>query len=304
MGIECPHCHIEFHLQDIMHTLKEDHFICPVCGKKISSPLNEHQRKTPATPLLRYIAIVFILLGIAAAFTAIHFLTSPDKTPPPAKTVAPAIMPPGPKPPPPALTIAAPTPQTVPPAEPAPDKMQVVEQIATRFHKSHSYTLQGDFVCLDMAIDVWNQLKTHGIEAKIMGGNVKENIIAWNYRQLARESNHAWVVAKISPTEKVAVETTAGIVIKPGMENAAAYFRGIEFDDPGQIKRFDSLRKKAKEVCTEANQLIIDWNENVAGKQRRTEETIARQSRMELRKQDCERTLNDMEQFKSQAIFY
>ena len=42
-----------------------------------------------------------------------------------------------------------------------------------------------------MAIDVWNQLKTNGIEAKIMGGNIKENVTAWNYRQLVRESNHA-----------------------------------------------------------------------------------------------------------------
>ena len=122
--------------------------------------------------------------------------------------------------------------------------MQIVELIAAAYHVNHSYTLEEGFVCLDMAIDVWNQLRTHGIEAKIMGGNIKENITAWNYRQLVWEGNHAWVVAKLSPTEKVAVETTAGIVIKPEMENASAYFKGIEFDDPGQIKRFELLRKK------------------------------------------------------------
>ena len=55
-----------------------------------------------------------------------------------------------------------------------------------------------------MAINVWNQLATNGIEAKIMGGNVKENISSWNFRQLVMGSNHAWVVAKLSPTEKVA----------------------------------------------------------------------------------------------------
>ena len=100
-----------------------------------------------------------------------------------------------------------------------------------------------------MAIDVWNQLKTNGIESKIMVGNINENVTAWNYRQLVRESNHAWVVAKLSSTEKVAIETTAGVVIKPGMNNASAYFKGIEFDNPGQIKRFDSLRKKTNQVC-------------------------------------------------------
>jgi hypothetical protein len=55
----------------------------------------------------------------------------------------------------------------------------------------------------------------------------------WNYRQLARESNHAWVAAKLSPTEKIAIETTAGTVIKPGMANSSAYFKGIEFETPG-----------------------------------------------------------------------
>ncbi|KFO67517.1 hypothetical protein ER57_10350 [Smithella sp. SCADC] len=93
-----------------------------------------------------------------------------------------------------------------------------------------------------MAIDVWNQLRTNGIEAKIRGGNIKENVTTWNYRQLARENNHVWVAAKLSPTEKVAIETTAGTVIKPGMANSSAYFKGIEFDTPGEIKRFDSLK--------------------------------------------------------------
>ena len=182
--------------------------------------------------------------------------------------------------------------------------MQIVELIAAAFHKTHTYTLQGDFVCLDMAIDVWNQLRTYGIEAKIMGGNINENITAWNYRQLVRESNHAWVVAKLSPTEKVAIETTAGVVIKPGMNNASAYFKGIEFDNPGEIKRFDSLRKKANDVCRDASELIKDWNENVAEKQLRPDEIIAKKSRIEQRKQDCESTQNNLEEFKSRAIYY
>jgi hypothetical protein len=303
MDIECPHCHIEFKLDDIVHTLKKGHFKCPVCGKKIPSPLPEHQQSTPPTPIGKYLVPVFILLGIVAAFTATHFFMSADKTPPPAKTFAPVMIPPSSGPPP-AQVIAAAAPQAVQPAPQTLNKMQIVELIAASFHKTHTYTLQGDFVCLDMAIDVWNQLRTYGIEAKIMGGNINENITAWNYRQLARESNHAWVVAKLSPTEKVAIETTAGVVIKPGMNNASAYFKGIEFDNPGEIKRFDSLRKKANDVCRDASELIKDWNENVAGKQQKSEETIKKQSRMEQRKQDCERTFGYLEEFKSRAIYY
>jgi hypothetical protein len=294
-------------LDDIVHTLKKGHFKCPVCGKKIPSPLPEHRQNTPPAPIGKYLVPVFILLGIVAAFTATHFFTSADKTPPTANIVAPpAVMPPNSSPPP-AQVIAAtapPAPQAALPAPQTLNKMQIVELIAAAFHKTHTYTLQGDFVCLDMAIDVWNQLRTYGIEAKIMGGNINENITAWNYRQLARESNHAWVVAKLSPTEKVAIETTAGVVIKPGMNNASAYFKGIEFDNPGEIKRFDSLRKKANEVCREANELIKDWNENVAGKQLRSDEIIVKKSRIEQRKQDCENTQINLEEFKSRAIFY
>jgi hypothetical protein len=303
MNIECPHCHMEYDLDDLVHTLKNGHFKCPVCGKKIPSPLAEHQESRSSATVSKYLVPVFILLGIVAAFTAIYFLMPADKTPPVVTTVAPAIPPPSPSPPP-VKATAIPPPQVALPKPQVPDKMQIVERIAAEFHKSHSYTLEGDFVCLDMAISVWNQLVTNGIEAKIMGGNIKENVTAWNYRQLAKESNHAWVVAKLSPTEKVAIETTAGAVIKPGMKDASAYFKGIEFDNPAQIKRFDRLRKKANEVCQDAGQLIKEWNENVVGKQRRSEETIAKQARIEQRKRDCESTLNDLEEFKSLAIFY
>ena len=182
--------------------------------------------------------------------------------------------------------------------------MKIVEQIAVEFHKSHSYTLAGEFVCLDMAINVWNQLITRGIEAKIMGGNIRENITAWNFRQLAMESNHAWVVATISPNEKVAVETTAGLVIQPGMKDYAAYFRGLEFDSPAEIKRFELLRKATYANCRATDQMINDWNENVAGKQLRPEEVISKRSQIEQRKSDCDNAFQALKEFESNAIFY
>jgi hypothetical protein len=157
---------------------------------------------------------------------------------------------------------------------------------------------------MDMAISIWNQLVTNGIEAQIMGGNVKEDITGWDYRQLVSRSDHAWVVAQIGPAQKVAVETTAGAVIRPDARNAAPYFRGIVFDNPGQIKKFDFLRRKANEVCREAKQMIDDWNSNIAGKAQRSDEANSRLSRIEQRKQDCENTIVKMEEFRSRAIFY
>jgi hypothetical protein len=305
MHLECQNCKVEFNSEDIAHNLQNGNYKCPVCGTKIPNPLAKPPQSAPLS-IKKYIISAAVILVAAIVFSTIYFLKPADKETPVANKTAPVTIPQNPTPAPaqslPATADSVPEP--APPAIKKLDKMQIVELIAAAFHKTHTYTLAGDFVCLDMAIDVWNQLKTNGIDAKIMGGNIHENITTWNYRQLARESNHAWVVAKISPTEKVAIETTAGTVIKPGMENSSAYFKGIEFDTPGEVKRFDSLRKKANEVCRDASELIKDWNENFVGKQRRPEEIIAKKSQIEQRKQDCENTQAGLEEFKSRAIFY
>lgn len=314
MQIQCPYCKFEYNSEDIEHTLKNGNYICPVCEKKIPSSSSADKLKSPRLfiPQRKYIIPIFIILGIVAALTVFHFskssdkivstvspvttkITEPHSSPPPSPVIAPSDTP---KP----LEII-PEPQA-PQASQKPDKMQIVERIAAMYHASHSYTMEGGFVCLDMAIDVWNQLKTYGIEAKIMGGNIHENITAWNYRQLAMEGNHAWVVATISPNEKVAIETTAGTVIKQGSTEAAPYFKGIAFDDPAQVKRFELLRKAANGNCRDAINLVNDWNENVAGKQLRPEEIIAKKSRIEQRKQDCERAKDYLKEFESKAIFY
>ena len=153
MDIECPHCHIEFKLDDIVHTLKNGHFKCPVCGKNIPSPLPEHQQSTPPAPIGKYLVPVFILLGIVAAFTATHFFMSADKTPPPANTVAPVVIPPSSSPLP-AQEIAA-RPPSHPTCTTGSDKMQIVERIAAEFHKSHTYTLR-------VTSSVWTWPSTSG----------------------------------------------------------------------------------------------------------------------------------------------
>lgn len=310
MQIECPHCHVEFNSDDIAQTLKNGNFKCPVCGKRFPSPLEDHKSASSASKV-KYLALFFVLLGIAAAFAIVHFMRLADKTTETVKTAAPAVPLPVSTPPPaqtpPVTAVTSPVvaaTQTTLAARKESDKMRFIRTIAAMYHVSHSYTKEGGFVCLDMADDVWNQLNKFGIDARIMGGTIRENITTWSYRKLMMESDHAWVVAMLSPTEKVAIETTAGVVITQEMENASAYFRGIEFDNPEQIKRFERLRIKLYEVCHNARQLIEDWNENVAGKKRKSEETIAKQSRLEQREQDCEDTFNQLQEFKSRAIYY
>lgn len=324
--ISCPHCHFEFKIDDIAYTLKNGFFNCPVCGKKFPSPSNSDQNSTPPlVPVSRLLPPVFVFLGIIAACTVIYFLTSTDKTVPAPNAVAPVMTPPHKAPSPdqttnppvspatPAFPMAAPAApdknasEVARPLPKPPEKMQIIKAIAAKYHASHTYTMDGGFVCLDMAIDVWNQLRTYGIDAKIMGGIITQNITAWNFQKLAFDGNHAWVVATLSPTEKVAIETTEGKVFTPEMENASAYFKGIAFDTPAQIKKFEYYRHKAYETCRETKQLVKDWNENIVGKQHeqdKYEEIIARKSHIGIRSKECENSLSQMKEFESKAIFY
>jgi len=89
-------------------------------------------------------------------------------------TVAPPLIMPPSSSPPPAQSIAipvTPAPEAALPALQAPDKMQIVERIAAGFHKTHTYTLEGDFVCLDIGHrrlepteNVWYRSENHGRE--------------------------------------------------------------------------------------------------------------------------------------------
>ncbi len=310
MQIECPHCDFEFKSEDIAHTLQNGHFKCPVCGKKIPAA-PDAKNHLSRIPRRQHLVMILMASLVLAALIVYHFTKSPDQAPskPVSATPATTDFPTVPAPAPVIIPSDTPPPEVIPPlqtqqASSKPDKMKIVEHIAAEFHQKHTYTLEGEFVCLDMAIDVWNQLVTNGIEAKIMGGTLRENITAWNFRQLAMESNHAWVVATVGPNDKVAVETTSGTVIKPGSKEYASYFKGIEFDSPAQVKRFELLRRKMNDVCREASQMITDWNQNVAGKQLHPAEIVARQSRLEQRKQDCENTFRQLREFESKAIFY
>lgn len=312
MNIECPHCEVDFNSEDIAHTLKNGYYVCPVCEKKIPAS-SANSQNNPASFMSRkkYIIPILMIAGFAA-LTVFLFFKSSDKTPAkinPVTTIKteplsqPSPLPTNPPPDTPASPETMPVLQA-PQIQQPPDKMKIVEQIAAEFHKNHSYTLEGEFVCLDMAINIWNQLMTKGIEAKIMGGTMRENITAWNFRQLALASNHAWVVATVSPTEKVAIETTEGTVIKPGMKDYSTYLKGIMFDSPAEIKQFELLRKKMNDVCRDANQMVTDWNQNVTNKQLPPAEIVARKSRLEQRRQDCENTFKELQEFESKAVFY
>lgn len=276
--ITCPHCKMAFRAEDIIATVSKGRLKCHVCGKTFLSPCPEHACSERPSGVAKYRSTIVLTLGILILMGAAYLLFRPS---PPVEQV-----------------LASPPPSS----SQAENKIDTIRRIAQNFHKSHTYTLEADFVCMDMAISVWNQLITHGIDARIMGGNVQEDITDWDYETLITKSNHAWVVAHIGPNEKVAIETTAGTVLTADMREAAPYFRGMVFDNPAQIKKYDFLRRQVNEVCGEANQLIADWNSHVAGKMR-SNVTNIRQSKIEQRKRDCENSVVKMEEFRSRAVF-
>jgi len=109
---------------------------------------------------------------------------------------------------------------------------ETAENIVKRYYETHLYSKYDFFVCSDMALDVWNMLKAHGINAVIQIGNVEtptDNIT---------EADHAWVLAETTPGKYLALETTGGYAV---WENDN-YYRGWSFDNPKEYKRYVELK--------------------------------------------------------------
>jgi len=122
--------------------------------------------------------------------------------------------------------------------------VQMVENIVDEYHETHSYSEQDFFVCADMAIDVWNMVKTQGINAQIVVGNID------NQNANFTDYNHAWVLAETEPSQWIAIETTGGyLVYVESVEGDTvikndAYYHGIFFDNPLEFKQYMDLIKQ------------------------------------------------------------
>jgi hypothetical protein len=120
----------------------------------------------------------------------------------------------------------------------------IVKQIAENYHKTHTYygTQTGEYadiyVCGDMSSDVWDMIKTKGINAQIKIGDIHNDITN------ITESTHAWVIAEVSPGGWIAVESTGGyLVCKDELHDYCAvinprYYTGWVFKDPKEFKDY------------------------------------------------------------------
>jgi hypothetical protein len=115
-------------------------------------------------------------------------------------------------------------------------KIKILSDIVSDYYRNHTYVDGGVFVCGDMACDVWNMVKTKGIEAKISVGNVDTEISS------LRDANHAWVLAELSPGKWLALETTAGRVVYES-ENAR-YYHGWLLASPKEFKDLNYVHRQ------------------------------------------------------------
>ncbi len=142
---------------------------------------------------------------------------------------------------------------------PVEEKTRTCEQIARQYYETHTYIEDDVFDCDNMACDVWNMLKTKGINAEIAVGNVELD----EYDM--EDWNHAWVIAEVAPNEWIAIECTGGYVV---YDNPRYYHAGHFFNNPKSLRRFlevwneyyDRL-DKYNEAVEYYNALVDEYNE-------------------------------------------
>lgn len=129
---------------------------------------------------------------------------------------------------------------------PVDTKVKILKQIVEAYHKTHTYSLPDLYVCGDMSSDIWDMLKTQGINAKIVVGNVDKDITSID------DANHVWVLAETSPEIWIALETTGGYLVCPDKNicsvNNPRYYHGWGFNTP---KEFKDALDKMKHPCSE-----------------------------------------------------
>jgi TM2 domain-containing membrane protein YozV len=130
--------------------------------------------------------------------------------------------------------------------------IRISNEIVANYHNTHTYSLNDMYVCGDMASDVWDMLKTQGINAKINIGKIDADITN------IKDADHAWVLAEVTPNSYLALETTAGYSVLKS-ENPR-YYSGVSFNNPGQLKKYMQLNRQRKDAIDKYNSANADYN--------------------------------------------
>lgn len=192
------------------------------------------------------------------------------------------------------------------------ENVNIVNKITQDYHQTHTYSSIDFFVCSDMAIDVWNLVKTKGINAEICAGNINENISSifttstendsetWNkFSSWLGKINHAWVMAEAEPFTFIALETTGGYLVwgenvnETNLQKNDLYYHGLCFNTPAEFKSFIEVRTNLLQTCKDAIDMENYWNTNYVGKYL-TNDISEYKGRMEQKTEECASLINEM----------
>ncbi len=169
-----------------------------------------------------------------------------------------------------------------------------VSEIAKKYYETHTYSTLDLFVCVDMAIDVWNQLRTKNLGAYLQVGNIDTNLTNLaDGLEMLRAVNHVWVMFEAYPGEYLPLEVTAGSIVTSADPRAERYYEGWKFDNPKRLKEFIDARRRAFEVCGQSERLVEIYNRAFAGR-RITGDTLAAQGMIILKKQECNQAVEEL----------
>lgn len=169
-----------------------------------------------------------------------------------------------------------------------------IRSMLESYRRQHKYMDNDFYVCVDMAVNVWNMLATFGIQSKLMIGNVERDITQENtiIRYLST-MNHAWVLAEVTPSTWIPLETTGGYIVEPSMPGFELYNKGLAFDNPKDFKDCNVSRKAMFETCNETVTMRNNFNQLYAGKPV-SAEGMEYIGRMKQKLSDCEQLLGKM----------
>jgi cell division protein FtsB len=133
---------------------------------------------------------------------------------------------------------------------------ETAAKIVKYYRETHVYSSYDLFICSDMAAEVWNMLKAVGISSIIVVGNIDTTISD------ILQSNHAWVLAEVTPGQYLALETTGGYAVSES-ENPL-YYRGWAFDSPAELKSYNDYVKEYNTRVGFRNLLNTEVNEAIS----------------------------------------
>jgi hypothetical protein len=177
-----------------------------------------------------------------------------------------------------------------------------IAKLAHDYEKAHTYSREDMFACVDMSVDLWNQIQTAGIRAGLMAGNVETDITGLrgeNMPQYVALMNHAWVVAEIELGKWLPVEATAGAIVNPLAPNYSLYFSGEFFTNPREFKSFEEQRRHLFKNCIEAHQMADSFRSLVQNRPETKEEVLQAyraRGQLDQRARDCKEHFERIQQ--------